>query len=803
MKKLLFFLLAVITIHAQNTSGSLYEINDFSLTSPGAMKYGLYGFDNPASLAMVTAPDFLINWTSYKKKWSDMRRVGVFAGRDGFGFAMNHQKVFGASIFDYRLSFAGGSDQLSFGMGYGWSNGDRNFFNRSSVWTTGVLFRPSAYLSFGTSVYIPAESETQTSVEFAARPFGNEKIALFGDYLIKENYFANQSKWSAGIAVEALPGFRITGRYFDNKSFTTGVQVELGSSGLSSQSHFNTNGDYAYNSYGIRFGAYDRNILSMFEKPEAYYYVDMAGGIKYQRYRFFDNSNTLTDFLSNLEHAKNDPAVKGVVVNTVNLSAGKVMLWEVREKLRELKEAGKKVIVYIENGSLEFYRFASVADEIYMEPMGSITFEGYLLGRSYLKGTLEKLGIGFDEWRFFKYKSAMEGYSEDKMTPADREQRQELVNDWYDATKDDIIKARGISGTQYDNLVNTLFLVNADKALEYKLIDKIARWDSVKTALTKDGDFFVGSGALKGNKEPKDNHWGNKPRIAVIYAIGACAMDEGIKARSLVNYVNYAVNSPDIKAIVLRVDSPGGDGMASDYVAAALRKAKGKKPVIISQGTVAASGGYWLSMYGDTIVAAPGTITGSIGVIGGWIYNKNLLQDAGITLDHVKKGDHADLGFGFTFPLINFPLAQRNMTPEERTEMEKWIRYYYKDFVTKVADGRNSTYDKIHAVGEGRVWTGSDGLGNGLVDVLGGLETAINLAADKAGLGKNDYTLVELPDAPLFNFDMFMPKLISAEIMDNPMLQEARFRAKFNGKALYMIPFEITPDINYNELVPE
>lgn len=802
MKKLLLFLLLTLSLYPQNYSGSYYEVNDFAFTSPGAMKFGLYGFDNPASLAMVTAPDFLINWTSYKKKWSDMRRVGVFAGREGFGFAMNHQKVFGASIFDYRLSFAGGTDELSFGMGYGWSNGDRNFFNRSSVWTTGFLFRPSAYISVGTSVYIPAESETQSLVELAARPFGNEKVSLFGDYLIKENYFTNQSKWSAGIAVEALPGFRLTGRYFDNKSFTAGVQVELGSSGLYSQSHFNTNGDYAFNSYGIRFGAYDRNIFSMFDKPQAYYYMNMAGGIKYQRFRFFDNSNTLTDFIENLEHAKNDPAVKGVVVNTVNLNAGKVMLWEVREKLRELKEAGKKVIVYIEDASLELYRFASIADEIYMEPMGNITFEGYMLGRSYLKGTLEKLGIGFDEWRFFKYKSAMEGFSLEKMSPADREQRQALVDDWYADTKDDIMKARGLSSDQYENLINNVFLVSAEQALELKLIDKSARWDSVKTALTKDGDFFVGNGQLKGNKEPKDNQWGKKPSIAVIYAIGACAMDEGIKARTLVNYVNYAVNSPDIKAIVLRVDSPGGDGMASDYVAEALKKAKGKKPVIISQGTVAASGGYWLSMYADTIVAAPGTITGSIGVIGGWFYNKSLFQDAGLSLDHVKKGDHADLGFGFTFPIINFPLAQRAMTSEEKTEVEKWIRFHYKEFVTKVAAGRNSTFDKIHAIGEGRVWTGTDGLGNGLVDVLGGLETAITIAADKAGLRKNEYTLIELPEAPLFNIDAFMPKLISEQIFTDPALQEARFRAKFNGKALYMIPFEYTPDINYNELVP-
>jgi protease-4 len=803
MKNLLFLLLLSAAVFGQGARESFYDMNAFSFTSPGAMKYGLYGFDNPALLATVTAPDVMVNFTTYKKKWDDVRRVGVYTASPGFGFAVNDQKVFNNKVTDYRVSFGGGSAAYGFGFGYGWSNGDRDVFGRSSLWTLGILSRPSQYLSIGSVMYIPEKAETEASIDAAYRPFGNEKVSLFADAVFRKNAPDDMSKWSAGIAVEALPGFRVTGRYFEKKAFTVGVQLELGAAGFSSQSYFNTNNDYAFNSYGIRLGAYDRNLAEQFQKPEGYLYLKMNSGVKYQRYRLFDNANTLKELLENLEHAKNDPAIGGVVINTVDFYTNKVMYWEIREKLKEVKAAGKKVIVYLERASLDLYRFATVADEIYMEPLGSMTMEGYILGRSYLKGTLEKLGIGYDEWRFFKYKSAAEGLSRESMSEADREQRQALVDDWYDEVKGEITQARNLTGEKYDELVNKKVFFTAQEALDNKLIDKIARWDSLDAAIRENDGYFVSTTGLKGNKAPKDNRWGVKPNVAVIYAIGACAMDEGINARSLVNFVNKAVKDDNVKAIVLRVDSPGGDALASDYISEALLKAKGKKPVIVSQGSVAASGGYWLSMYADTIIAAPATITGSIGVIGGWFYNKNLLQDAGITLDHVKKGDHADLGFGFTFPLINFPLAQRNMNENERKMMETMITGFYKDFVNKVAKGRNSTYDKIHEVAQGRVWTGTDGLGLGLIDQLGGLELAISIAADKAGLKKGDYNVIEIPDAPLIDFGMFMPSLISAQVINDPLLKDARFRAQHNGRPLMMLPLDLAPDTDFDALMPE
>ncbi len=792
-KSALLFLMLAFTASsfAQVGTAQSYKNNLFSFTSPGAMKFGLYGFDNPALLGTVTQPDLLITWTNQNGSWADTRKIGAFAAARNIGFSVQSENSYGLKVMDYNLSFGGGSQEGSAGFGYGWATGDKAAMGRSTYWTFGALTRPFKYLSVGAVGYIPKEADAEVMVDAAVRPFGNEKLALFADYLYKKNSVDADNLWSAGAAVEALPGIRVTGRYFENKNFTVGVQLEFGRVGISSQSYFDNNNDYSYNSYGIRVGAYDRNLVSGFQKAKSYLPIKMIDGVKYSKFVLMDNSQTLLGMIKNIEAAKDDPAVKGIYLNLSGINVNKEMLWEIREKLKEFKESGKEIIVFMDNAGLNEYHFASIANEIYIDPMGMLSFEGYLMGRSFLKGTLDRLGLGFDEWRFFEYKSANETFSRTKMSAADREQRQAIVDDWYDIAKTDITTSRSIAPEKFDDLVNNIFIVTAKDAVEMKLVDGIARWDSVENKIKKDEYKFVSAKNLAANRMPEDSRWGKKPEVAVIYALGACAMDEGITARQLINDVNKAVENENVKAIVLRVDSPGGDAYASDIIAEGLKKAKGKKPVIVSQGAVAGSGGYWLSMYGDTIVAAPGTITGSIGVIGGMLYNKGMLDSAGITVDHVKKGNHADIGFGFVIPLLNMPIPDRNMNSEERLVVEKMIRGMYKEFVTKVSLGRNRSFDDIAKVAQGHVFSGMDGLNNGLVDVLGGLDKSINIAADKAGLKKDEYDIVTFPEPGLFDVNIFMPKLISTEIADNPVIQNIKVRVQNNGKPLLMMPIEM------------
>jgi protease-4 len=753
MKKILSLnLLLIVTIivaTGQSTITPYYERNDFLLASPGAMKFGLYGYDNPALLTYIREPDILFTWSDAKAKWDDFKRWGLFVGIPHMGFGVVHNKTSLGSVSDYSLSFSSGNRKLSTGIAYGWTRTANAVLDKSSLLTMGTLFRPLPLLSIGAS-YISAINVKGWEIEgdVAVRPFGNESVAAFTEYVVHRTPKLKKDMWCAGVALEAMPGVRITGRYFDTKEFSVGFQFSLGNAGFETQAQYDRNQKYSHNTYGIRLGAYDRNILAKYV-PSKNNFIDMNlyGSIDYQRYVLFDKTQTLNNILMVIDAAKTDPSVGGIAINTSGMETDREKLWEIREKLKDFKTSGKKVFIFIDRGDIDLYHFASVADKVVMDPIGTLIINGYVMGRTFLKGTLEKIGIGYDEWRFFKYKSAAESFSRDKMSDADREQRQKLIDGWYKIAKEDICEARHLSFEQFDKMIDEEVIFTPQQAKERGLIDSVGRWDKVKEmvkAETDEEDGFVSSTSLKKFHQPYDNYWGEPPRIAIIYALGACDMEEGIAARKLVKDVETAVDDLRVKAIVLRIDSPGGDPLASDYIAEALKKAKGKKPIIVSQGFVAASGGYWLSMYADTIVAAPGTITGSIGVIGGWMYNKGFKESIGMSTDLVKVGAHSDLGFGFRLPIIGIGLPDRNFTTEERAKAEMLIKSLYNEFVEKVSLGRKKTIDQIEPYAQGRVWTGIDGKEKGLVDVIGGIETAIAIAKERAGISKDqEVTIIE------------------------------------------------------------
>ncbi len=785
---------------AQSDFHSYYSQNFLGFTSPGAMKYGLYGHDNPAILSTLTHPDIYFAWSDLGKRWNDFNHWGLFLAVPNVGFSAVTTKAPGITVTDYKLSTGFGSNAFGIGFGYGWSAGDWQKAVRSDLFTAGTFFRPNPYASVGITGFLPTRGEAEAAFDFAVRPFGNEIVSVFGDYVYRKDRKLNDIKWSGGISVEALPGFRLTGRYFDTKFFNVGLHLSFGYIGISSQSSFDKDNNHLSNIYGIRLGGYDRNIFSSLSKRNSYAELNLLGPVRYQRFRFLDNSNTLSGLIEQIDAAAIDPSVSGIAINTSGMMIDRVKLWELREKLREFRNTGKKVFIYIDRAGMNQYHFASIADKIVIDPLGILTLEGYVAGRTFFKGTLEKLGIGYEEWRYFKYKSAYENFSEEKMSEGDREQRLKLIKDNYNLVRNDIAESRGISGDAFDGMVNSVPIYLSEEALQKGLVDKIGRWEDLKELVKEtegESKNFRKISSLEKFKLPEDNYWGEKPSVAVIYALGVCAMDEGITARKLVNDVKSAATNNNVKAIVFRIDSPGGDALASDLVAEELRKAKEKKPVIVSQGSVAASGGYWLSMYGDTIVAAANTVTGSIGVIGGWFYNKELKEKLGMTTDHVKVGKHADLGFGFTIPLLGLSIPDRNLLPEEQKVAESLIKTSYKEFINKVSSGRNMTTESIEEIAQGRVWSGADGKRIGIVDVIGGLNTAIDIAVERAGLTGKEYHIIEIPEAPWIDFSRFMPKIFGVELKENDeFIDHIKFRLRNNGIPMPILPLEDMELIN-------
>ncbi len=770
-----------------------YERSRFLMAPPGSFQDGLVGFTNPANLTMIRNFESRFIWSTDDKKLNSFNDWGLFAGEHGLGFTLFQQKFPLGKVTDYKISLAGGSKSVAFGLGYGWSKFSSAALEHGRLLTFGLLLRPNRFISAGyVANYTAKEKEYENIFDLGLRPLGTAAITLFADAALPKDTKITDANWSTGAAVQFATGIYLVGRYFDSQAFTLGISLNLGGSSLTAQSHYNTEQNYASSTFGLRLGDIHPDIFSRtLPKANKYIPMNLSGRVDYHRTLFFSGKvHPFYKLLRDLQNAAADPRVAVIAVNLSETEILPEHALEVREVLQQARTAGKKIVVFLETADMTTYHLASVADKIVLDPEGIITLLGYRLGRTFFKGTLDKLGLGFDEWRLFKYKSALGTFSRDSMSSADREQRQDYVNDLYKQTRQDVCASRGFTPAQYDSLINNKIMFLADKALKDGLVDTLARWSAIDEVLKK----------LTGAKKEKlsvnlvwdedlyTEQWGDLPKIALVYGIGVCAMDEGIRARWLERVFLKLANQKDVCAVVFRVDSPGGDGMASDLVAQALKKCSEKKPVIISQGQVAGSGGYWISMYGKKIVAEATTITGSIGVIGGWLYDKGFSAKLGMTADHVRRGEHADLGFGVRLPLLPIIIPARNLTPVERSQVDIFINDFYEGFVAKVAAGRKMAVDEVKKIAEGHFYSGIAGQKIGLVDEIGGLLTAIKLAKQEAKL-KPDAAidLIEIPKfRGLFGFGLGLVSTTS-QLESDPVFQYLHMWCEQPGKPLPLL----------------
>ncbi len=459
-----------------------------------------------------------------------------------------------------------------------------------------------------------------------------------------------------------------------------------------------------------------------------------------------ENKLGLNDILKNIEKAAKDPNICGIYLDLSGLDVGIANLEEIRIKLLKFKESGKWIMSYSEDYGQASYYLASLSNEIYVNPEGSLTFKGLSSQLVFIKNLLDKLEIQPQIIRGpnNKFKSAVEPLMYDKMSEANREQMQTLLNSIWGKFIVAISESRGISADQLNLLADNLEISSADKALEYKFVDGLAYKDEIlaklrqKTGLgEKDKIASVSLGKYSNAVVGEENASRNK--IAVIYAIGSIGGGEGseteIGSEALSKTIRKAREDEKIKAIVFRVNSPGGSALASEIIRREVELAKNTKPFIVSMGNVAASGGYWISTNADYIFADANTITGSIGVFGVIPNMKGLFNNKlGITFDKVMTNKNADF-FGTMEPLSEFQAAK----------IQYEVVKIYDDFTGLVARTRKLRQSYVDSIGQGRVWAGSDAIKLGLVDKIGGIEDAIAYAAEKASLG-TDFKVTELPE---------------------------------------------------------
>jgi len=456
----------------------------------------------------------------------------------------------------------------------------------------------------------------------------------------------------------------------------------------------------------------------------------------------FDNHIGLNDILTRIETAKTDDQIKGIYLDLSTIGASFATLEEIRNALVDFKTSKKFIIAYSEFYSQSSYYLASTADKIYLNPEGLLDFRGLANQSVFLKGTLEKLGIEAQVIKVGTYKSAVEPFILDKMSPANKEQVTSFLGSIYSHFLNEVSTSRKISTDSLFNIANNLKVQDAKDAVTYGLVDGAKYKDEVLTDLKsrlkiKKDDKIKSVTIEKYNvKDPASSN-SSKNRIAVIYAVGEIVSGEGsdeqIGSERISRSIRTAREDDKVKAVVLRVNSPGGSALASDVIWREVVLTKKVKPIIVSMGDVAASGGYYISAAADSIFAQPNTITGSIGVFGIIPnFQKFFNSKLGITFDVVKTGKFADLGS-----------LDRPLTAEEESIIQQSVNKIYFSFTQKVADGRKKERSYIDSIGQGRVWTGAQAIDLGLVDRIGGIENAIASAAKKAKI--TDYKLVNYP----------------------------------------------------------
>ncbi|RMF60653.1 MAG: signal peptide peptidase SppA [Calditrichaeota bacterium] len=441
---------------------------------------------------------------------------------------------------------------------------------------------------------------------------------------------------------------------------------------------------------------------------------------------------SIQDIVLNIHKAKRDKNISGILLHLGPLGIGWGKLDEIRNALQSFHAAGKKIYTYLEMAGDAEYYLASVSDTITTIPTAIFMVNGLVSEPLFMKGTLQKLGIEADFVAHGKYKNAPDIFTRESMSDAQREVLNAILDEYYQRLVDTLSVSRGLSRTETQSILDK-GLLNGREALAMGLVDTLMYFNELKTHLTgKDDSKRRILGFKQYRKvQPEGTDISTSDALAIVYGVGSIVIggekpyeyDNLITSEGMANSIRKAAENKRVKAIILRIDSPGGSGVASDVIWKEVVKAREKKPIIVSISDLAASGGYYISMAADTIVAHPGSIVGSIGVFAGKFAMGKFYNKIGMNTEKLQRGRNAD-----------FFLTSQPFTPEQRKILRHHIMTFYEDFLQKVAQGRHMSVEEVDKIAQGRIWSGKQGYQNGLVDVLGDFNTAVRIAKEMANL---------------------------------------------------------------------
>jgi len=748
-----------IFLYSISTAGVIDGL-DYQSESVATSSFVSAGMINPAGLAYFSAMGL-----RYSHSFTDSTLKGddaflISSQRGFFGLEwLNHT----TNVFRRKFTLAVGdkvSRNFYMGISYSWFNGN-TLYKKVRSWKLGFLYHPVPIVSLGFTAdrinepkFADVRQKRLYRPGFAIRPFEN-KITFSSDLRWIEG--DDITELNGNLRMEVLPFARlhITADYATEGSWRFGLVYDLEQTKSGGQIRLDNSQDYSGGSFFLEVGAINYGSPL---KPGRTGYILLNGNIVEEPSGpglFKSPQRPFYKVLTYMKKGAHDPSIKNLLIRIDGARLSFASAQEIRNVIKEYHKNNKVVSVYLESGNNVSYYIASAADNIIMSPTGYLDLRGIYATATFYTGTMEKLGIKAQVLSTGPHKTYGDAFTEKGLTDEAREQLNWLMDDIYEQFINDIAAGRKLTTARTREIIDK-GPYTAKDAYSGGLVDRLIYYDDLMEG--KDNGF---SGLVDlyshFDKNFYNPRWSEPQKIAIVFANGS--IHPGASGRNLwegktagSSTLSEALRSvrknKDIKAVVLRVNSPGGDMFATDEIYHQIELLKGKKPLVVSMGRQAASGGYYISMAGDDILASPSSLTGSIGVVVGKPDLTGFYEKIGLNKEIIKRGKHADI-----------KSFNRSDSEEEIALVQRQIGQYYDDFVGKVSTWRKIDIDSVEAIAGGRVWTGRQAMDRGLIDTFGGICDAIELARIRAGIDERDKLVLET--YPKYKFSLFNPPLTS------------------------------------------